>query len=221
MRGTRARARVRHSDHTRMDALAALLSERPQQQLSATELRSRIALLEAAARACHAELESRTSRLDALPDEIQQVIFALLCNALDPRAAVAYSSASKALREPMQRVGEGAGKSLLQQLKEENEAAAALCLKAGVQSCKALREAKEIFWFNEGLSTTDLATLGKLTPVLPALEKLHRGQLLERWQHRGQLAQRSRSCTSTKSQPQPAPTAGSWWRGCAWARCRP
>ena len=173
MRGTRARARVRHSDHTRMDALAALLSERPQQQLSATELRSRIALLEAAARACHAELESRTSRLDALPDEIQQVIFALLCNALDPRSAVAYSSASKGLREPMQRVGEGAGKSLLQQLKEENEAAAALCLKAGVQSCKALREAKEIFWFNEGLSTTDLATLGKLTPVLPALEKLH------------------------------------------------
>ena len=172
MRGTRARARVRHSDHTRMDALAALLSERPQQQLSATELRSRIALLEAAARACHAELESRTSRLDALPDEIQQVIFALLCNALDPRSAVAYSSASKGLREPMQRVGEGAGKSLLQQLKEENEAAAALCLKAGVQSCKALREAKEVGWRVKGLSATHLAMLGKLTPVLPALETL-------------------------------------------------
>jgi hypothetical protein len=43
-----------------------------------------------------------------------------VCNALDPRAAVAYSSASinsgfsgfrfEGLREPMQRVGEGAGK---------------------------------------------------------------------------------------------------------------
>ena len=51
----------------------------------------------------------------------------------------------------------------------------------------------------KGLSATDLATLGKLTPVLPALEEL----LL------------------SKSQPQPAPTAGSWWRGWAWARCRP
>ena len=155
-----------------MDPLAALLSERPPQQLSAMELRSRIALLENAARACRAELESRTTRLDALPDEIQQVIFGQLCNALDPRSAVAYSSASKGLREPMQRVGEGAGKSPLQQLKEENAAAAALGLKAGVQSCKALREAKDIEWRNQGLSTTDLATLGKLIPVLPALEEL-------------------------------------------------
>ena len=49
-----------------MDPLAALLSERPPQQLSVTELRSRIALLEDAARASRAELESRTG-LDALP----------------------------------------------------------------------------------------------------------------------------------------------------------
>ena len=55
---------------------------------------------------------------------------------------MAYSSANKGLRETMQRIGEGAGKSPLQQLKEENAAAAALCLKAGVPSCKALREAK-------------------------------------------------------------------------------
>jgi len=155
-----------------MDPLAALLRERPPQQLSATELHSRIALLEDAARACRAELESRTPRLDTLPDEIQHVIFGLLCNALDPRAAVAYSSASKGLREPMQRVGEGASKSPLQQLKEENAAAAALGLKLGVQSCKALREAKEIVWCYKGLSATDLATLGKLIPTLPVLEKL-------------------------------------------------
>ena len=83
-----------------------------------------------------------------------------------------YSSANEGLRETMQRIGEGAGKSPLQQLKEENAAAAALCLKAGVPSCKALREAKGVHWRFRGLSATDLATLGKLTPVLPALETL-------------------------------------------------
>ena len=46
-----------------MDPLAALLSERPPQQLSASELRARIALLEDAARDCRAELESRTTTL--------------------------------------------------------------------------------------------------------------------------------------------------------------
>lgn len=45
-----------------MDPLAALLSERPPQQLSATELRSRVALLEDTARACRAELESSAPR---------------------------------------------------------------------------------------------------------------------------------------------------------------
>ena len=158
-----------------MDPLAALLSERPPEQLSATELRARIALLEDAARAYRAELESRV-RLDALPDEIQQVIFGQLCNALDPRSAVSFSSASKGLRELMQRVGEGTGKSPLQQLKEENAAAAALCRKAGVRSCKALRETNVICWRNKGLSATDLATLGKLIPVLPALETLVLGE---------------------------------------------
>ena len=130
------------------------------------------AQLEDAARAFRAELESRTTSLDALPDEIQQVIFGQLCNALDPRSAVDYSSASKGLREPLQRVGEGASKSPLQQLKEENAAAAALCLKMRVRSCKALREAKKIELYDKGLSATDLATLGKLTPVLPALKRL-------------------------------------------------
>ena len=73
-----------------MDPLAALLRERPPQQLSVTELRSvmtelraRIALLEDTARAYRTELESRA--WDALPDEIHQVIFGQLCSALDPR----------------------------------------------------------------------------------------------------------------------------------------
>jgi hypothetical protein len=70
-----------------------------------TELHSRIALLEDAARACRTELESRSTTLHALPDEIQQLVFGQLCiNALDPRAAVAFSSASKGLLEPMQRI---------------------------------------------------------------------------------------------------------------------
>jgi len=107
--------------------IGALLSERPPQLLTATELRSRIALLEDTAKACRAEVESRTS-LDDLPEEMQQLVFGQLCNALDPRSAVAFSSASKGLRELMQRVGEGAGKSPLQQLKEENAASTALCL---------------------------------------------------------------------------------------------
>jgi len=85
---------------------------------------------------------------------------------------VDYSSASKGLRELMQRVGEVASKSLLEQLKEENAAAAALGLTLGVQSCKALREAKIVDSVRKGLSATDLATLGKLIPVLPALETL-------------------------------------------------
>jgi len=131
-----------------------------------------IALLEDAVRACSAELESRTTTLESMPDDIQQLVFGQLHNVLDPRTAVAYSSASKGLREQMQRLGEGASKSLLQQLKEENAAAAALGLKLGERGCKALREAKEIWRSDEGLSATDLATLGKLTPVLPALETL-------------------------------------------------
>ena len=96
-----------------MDPLAALPSERPPQLMSATELRSYIAQLEDAARACCAELESRTTRLDVLPDENPQEKSSsatAVQRAQNPRAAVAYSSASKGLREPMQRVGEAAGK---------------------------------------------------------------------------------------------------------------
>ena len=41
-----------------------------------------------------------------------------------------------------------------------------------MRGCRALREAKQIGWSNKGLSAADLATLGKLTPVLPALKTL-------------------------------------------------
>tara|TARA_B100000795_G_scaffold26332_1_gene17502 strand:+ start:673 stop:807 length:135 start_codon:yes stop_codon:yes gene_type:complete len=39
----------------------------------------------------------------------------------------------------------------------------------GLQSCKELREAKEAFWVNKGLTVADLALLGTLESVLPAL----------------------------------------------------
>ena len=150
------------------------LRERPPQQLSAAELLSRIARLEDAARVCRAELERRTG-LTTLPDEIQQVIFSQLRNALDPHSAVAFSSVNVGLRGAMQRVGEGAGKSLLQQLKEANAAAAALCLKVAPRvgwGCAQLRVARRLECDSKDLSEPDLSTLGKLTAVLPALRQL-------------------------------------------------
>jgi len=150
------------------------LRERPPQQLSAVELLSRIARLEDAARVCRAELERRTG-LNTLPDEIQQVIFGQLRNALDPHSAVAFSSVNVGLRGAMQRVGEGAGKSLLQQLKEANAAAAALCLKVAPRAgwgCAQLRVARRLECDSKDLSEPDLSTLGKLTAVLPALRQL-------------------------------------------------
>jgi len=151
------------------------LRERPPQQLSAVELLSRIARLEDAARVCRAELERRTG-LNTLPDEIQQVIFGQLRNALDPHSSVAFSSVNVGLRGAMQRVGEGAaGKSLLQQLKEANAAAAALCLKVAPRAgwgCAQLRVARRLECDSKDLSEPDLSTLGKLTAVLPALRQL-------------------------------------------------
>ena len=95
-------------------------------------------------------------------------IFTLLCNVLEPRVAVAFSSTSQELRALTQ--------ALLPQLRAGHEAAAALCLKKHyvglVRSCKDLREAKEVNWQCKGLTESDLTTLGTLGSVLPALETL-------------------------------------------------
>jgi len=61
---------------------------------------------------------------------------------------------------------------LLPQLRADHEAATALCLKVGLRSCKELREAKVIYWYNKGLTAADLTLLGTLGSVLPALETL-------------------------------------------------
>ena len=113
---------------------------------------------------------------------------------LEPRVAVYFSSASRWLRARTQ--------ALLQQLRAEYmaeyEAAAALCRKLGLRSCKELREAKHVHWSENKLSAAELATLGTLGSVLPAFETL----------------------SSSKAQAQLAPTACSGWlRGWARTRC--
>ena len=59
-----------------------------------------------------------------------------------------------------------------QQLKADHEAAAALSLKLGKQSCKELREAKQLACFRNGLFAHDLAFLGRLCSELATLESL-------------------------------------------------
>ena len=102
--------------------------------------------------------------LAALSGDEQRILFTQLCNVLDPGLAVALSSVSNELRT--------ATEVLLQQLRADHDAAIALCVKLGMLSCKELREAKEVQLENRGLTAADLATLGTLGSVLPALERL-------------------------------------------------
>ena len=101
--------------------------------------------------------------LAALSGDEKRIIFSQLCNVLEPRIAVAFGSASSELQELTQ--------APRQQLKADHEAAAALGRKARKWSCKELREAKETIWERNALSA-DLALLGTLESVLPALERL-------------------------------------------------
>ena len=100
----------------------------------------------------------------SLSGDEQRILFTQLCNVLDPRVAVDFSTASLELWEPTQ--------ALLPQLRADHEAAAALCRKVGMRSCKELREAKKIQWEFKGLTSADLALLGALGSVLPALQEL-------------------------------------------------
>eukprot|EP00964_Phaeocystis_antarctica_P092159 scaffold59228_cov59-Phaeocystis_antarctica.AAC.2 len=102
--------------------------------------------------------------LSKLSGDEQRILFTQLCNVLEPRTAVALSSVSVELRT--------ATEALLQQLRTDHEAAAALCRKVGLRSCKELREAKEVDLSKKGRSAADLALLGTLGSVLPALERL-------------------------------------------------
>ena len=102
--------------------------------------------------------------LSTLSGDEQGILFVQLCNVLDPGIAVALSSVSNELR--------AATRAPLQQLQTGHEAAAALCGKLGHRNCKALREAKGVWWYHKGLTADELKLLGTLGSVLPALEKL-------------------------------------------------
>ena len=102
--------------------------------------------------------------LAALSGDEQLVIFVQLWNVLDPGVAVAFGSTSSELWALTQ--------APRQQLQADHEAATALGRKAGKRSCKELREAKEVQCINKGLSSDDLALLGTLGSVLPALGDL-------------------------------------------------
>ena len=103
--------------------------------------------------------------LSKLSDDTQRAIFSQLRNLHNPSIAVAFGSASNELRALTQ--------AERQQLQADCEAAAAIGCKAGKRSSKALREATFIEWFGKGFSPDDLALLGALCSVLPALEQVH------------------------------------------------
>ena len=109
------------------------------------------------------KLSGDEQALSKLSGDEQGIIFSQLCNVLDPGVAVAFGSASSELLTLTQ--------AERQQLRADHEAAAALGRKAGMLSCKGLREAKDVQFCRKGLSAADLALLGTL--VLPALQTLY------------------------------------------------
>ena len=102
--------------------------------------------------------------LSKLSGDEQCIIFVQLCNTLDPGVAVAFGSINSELW--------ALTPALLQQLRADYEVAVGMCRKAGLRSCKELREAKSLHCFRKGLTAPDLATLGTLGSVLPALKVL-------------------------------------------------
>ena len=99
--------------------------------------------------------------LSKLSGDAQCIIFSQLCNVLEPSVAVYFGSASSELRVLTQ--------ELLQQLRADYEAAAALCRKLGMRitSCKELREAKTVeagAVASRGASST--ASASKRCPIL-------------------------------------------------------
>ena len=102
--------------------------------------------------------------LAALSGDEQCVIFVQLCNVLDPGFAVSFGSASSELWTATQ--------APRQQLQADHEAAGALARKAGMRSCKGLREVMKVVCRHKGLSSDDLSLLGTLGSVLPALGQL-------------------------------------------------
>ena len=99
--------------------------------------------------------------LSKLSGDEQGIIFSQLCNTLDTRVAVAFSSANSELRALTQ--------ALLQQLRADHDVATTLSRKMGMRSCKVLRQAYHISCDFGRLSAADLAMLGTLGAAMPAL----------------------------------------------------
>ena len=95
-------------------------------------------------------------------DSLLDIIFGQACNPLDPSVAV---DLVRVLRMPTE--------ARQQQLRDDHEVAAALCLKMRLQNCKELRDMGFYVIHRKDLSTADLATLATLGMVLPFLEDLH------------------------------------------------
>ena len=89
----------------------------------------------------------------ALSDDALGVIFEGLRNVLEPCVAVALSSTCHGLLAPTQ--------AMRQQLQAEHAAAAALCVKVGLRSCKELREARQltaasrVTWVNRSITAAN------------------------------------------------------------------
>ena len=117
-------------------------------------------------------LASAAMALLKLSGDAQGIILGQLCNTLEPRLAMYFSSTSSELRVLLTQ-------AMRQQLRADHEEAAALCSELRMRSCKELREARQVSWWATGLSVPHLATLGKLGSVLPALRYLTLGE----WSH--------------------------------------
>ena len=103
--------------------------------------------------------------LSKLSGDAQGIILGQLCNTLEPRLAVYFSSVSTELRVLLT-------PALRKQLRTDHEVAAELCRKMGMQSCKELREATKVSCCEKYLSAADMETLGLLGSVLSALDTL-------------------------------------------------
>ena len=124
----------------------------------------------------------------AVCDDALGVVFRHAYNPLEPRVVVDFSSVSRELWALSTH-------ALRQQLRDEHEAAVALCRKMGLRcswlgrggckawppcipackawwSCKDLLEARRLDFGGKGLTAANLATLGELGTSLSVLEEL-------------------------------------------------
>ena len=168
-----------------MDPLAALLAGQPLRLSSASDLHSRITLLEDLTRACCAELQRRPSHCQEPPlpqpaaassscmllllgdDEVGLVAHEL-CDPLRPLAAVNLGSTAKGLRMPMQ--------AALKQLRQHHQEAEAFAALAGL-SILQLRNNNSLrlgIKWKHSLTLAHWRTLGTLIGCgsLPMLENL-------------------------------------------------